>query len=319
MVLQAVKPVFVMRILKQSESLKIRLLGGLLAASALALATPAWSATTSPAPPGSPATPYYSPGVADILKMVNAKVDAEVIKAYIRNSSYAYNPSAAEIIAFKQQGLPDEVITAMVQRGGELRAQATYAQLAAGTPPYPATTSPYAPQPSAGYDYGATYPDYSYDYGYPYDYYPPYYPSYYGYGYGYPWWDFGFYWPFYFGFSAFHHFGDHDHFGRFHDSGRFGRGRVGGFSGRNPGLRNFNQAGRTSFAPSHSFGAPHSAFGASRSGFAGSSSAFAARGGGFRSGGGFGGGHAGGFSGGHGGGFGGGHGGGGHGGGGHGR
>ena len=41
----------------------------------------------------------FSPGVADIVKMVDAKVDPEVIKTYIQHSATAYNPSASEIIA----------------------------------------------------------------------------------------------------------------------------------------------------------------------------------------------------------------------------
>src|SRR5437764_62659 len=43
----------------------------------------------------------FSPGIRDVLKMVDAKVDPEVIKSYIKNSSAAYNPTAAEIIDLK--------------------------------------------------------------------------------------------------------------------------------------------------------------------------------------------------------------------------
>src|SRR5262249_44112042 len=58
-------------------------------------------------------TTYNSAGVSDVLKMVDAKVDAGVIKAYIQNSSTAYNPSANEIVALKQHGVSDDVLTAM--------------------------------------------------------------------------------------------------------------------------------------------------------------------------------------------------------------
>src|SRR5690349_8417938 len=66
---------------------------------------------------------YNSAGVSDVLKMVDAKVDPVVIKAYIQNSSTAYNPSANEIVALKQHGVSDDVLTAMLVRGGEMRAQ----------------------------------------------------------------------------------------------------------------------------------------------------------------------------------------------------
>src|SRR5438067_13277482 len=64
----------------------------------------------------------FSPGIAEILKMADAKVDVGVIKAYIRNSPTAYNPTANEIVVLKERGLSDEILTAMLQRGGELRA-----------------------------------------------------------------------------------------------------------------------------------------------------------------------------------------------------
>src|SRR6266568_860276 len=66
----------------------------------------------------------YSPGIGEILKMVDAKVDVTVVKAYIKNSPTAYNPNANEIIALKQRGMGDDIITALIQRGGEVRAQA---------------------------------------------------------------------------------------------------------------------------------------------------------------------------------------------------
>lgn len=66
------------------------------------------SAAQPPASEASGAAPAAarSPGIAEILNMLDSKVDPGVIKAYIQNSSVAYNPSAAEIIALKQQGVP---------------------------------------------------------------------------------------------------------------------------------------------------------------------------------------------------------------------
>src|SRR5215831_5090758 len=47
----------------------------------------------------------YSPGLRDILKMLDAKVDVEVIKAYIKSAPIAFSPSASEIIALKQHNV----------------------------------------------------------------------------------------------------------------------------------------------------------------------------------------------------------------------
>jgi hypothetical protein len=138
----------------------------------------------------------FSPGVADIVKMVDAKVDPEVVKTYIQNSSTAYNPSATEIIALKDHGVGSDILTAMLQRGAEVRTQATGAASAVANPPSPQAPSgvvnPYAP----ANDYSAqpVYPSYAYTYPAASYVYPSYscdYPSYYygGYGCGYysPW------------------------------------------------------------------------------------------------------------------------------------
>src|SRR5206468_8567330 len=102
---------------------------------------------------------HFSTGITDILKMIDAKVDVEVIKAYIKNSLVAYNPASAEIIALKERGVPNEVLTVLIQRGGELRAQQP------AQPPRAPAMAPYDNAPP--YDYGvqpgipypATYPD----------------------------------------------------------------------------------------------------------------------------------------------------------------
>src|ERR1017187_2987998 len=169
------------------------------ASRAINAVTPATGAVNQgvAAPQIAPAA-RYSPGVADIIKMVDAKVDVEVIKIYIKNSPTAYNPSATEIIALKDRGVGPEILTAMLQHGAAVRAQsmraAPPAPNAATPPPYPGEANPYAPAP--GYDYSAqaAYPNYAYSYP---DYSSAY--SYPAYGYGYSW---PFYWPsFYCGFG----------------------------------------------------------------------------------------------------------------------
>ena len=207
-----------------------------------------------------------SPATRDILKMLDAKVDIEVVKAYIKSSSIAFNPTASDIIELKRRGVPDQLITTLMQRGAEVRAQMAQAAAAQGNVPL---SAPNAPPQGYGYDYSTTpaypYTDYS-DYASGYPYYPYYgypyygYPYNYWYNYGYPW---AFYSPFFFGgrfrdFDRFHHFDrgfDRFHGGRnfaFQGRGGFGNrsfvGRSGGFSGRSfamGGVRTGGFAGRS--------------------------------------------------------------------------
>ena len=154
----------VMKIMKQSEDVDGRWIGVWLVAAAVVLCAPVTSRAINSVAPAAHTNPGtgYSPGVADIVMLVDAKVDPEVIRPYIKSSPTAYNPSATEIIALKARGVSSDVLTAMLQRGGELRAQASKAgQMGAAPqvqPPYPAAATAYAPAPA--YDYSAQ-PDYS--------------------------------------------------------------------------------------------------------------------------------------------------------------
>ena len=275
----------------------------------------------------------FSPGTREILKMLDAKVDPGVIRAYINNAPIAFNPTATEIIALKQRDVPDDVITALIQRGAEVRAQMAQG---AGQPPMTAPVTP-----PAGYDYSATAPNYAADYGesgYPYVGYP-----YYGYPYNYWWYNswypwawyspffFNAFFPFHHGFDHFHHF---DHFNRFdgfhhgfHGNGSFAFNGHGGMINRSAPWSSRVGAGVRPVAGQGGFAGRSFAFSGARpggfgGGFAGGrpggfgghmGGGFAGRPGGFggHMGGGFAG-RGGGFSGGHAGGFGGGHGGGGH-------
>src|SRR5256885_13075547 len=67
------------------------------------------------------AAPRFSPGIGDVVKMVDAKIEADVIVAYINSSRTPYNPSVNEIIALKEHGVSSVILTAMLQHGGELR------------------------------------------------------------------------------------------------------------------------------------------------------------------------------------------------------
>jgi len=218
--------------------------------------------------------------------MVDAKVDVNVITAYIQSSPTAYNPSASEIIALNDRGVPSEVIAAMLKRGSELRAMAM-----ASTPPpqpIPNATAPYTENPDYSSAPPATYSDYGYpsssvyydsSYGYPY------------YGYSYPWYG---YWPsFSFGYYPYYHrypynsfgrFGHRDHFTAFRGTTRF-NGGFNRFPSHSGGFRTMASPRASVTIGSHS------------SGFRGGSFGGGFRGGSFRGGGGFtahagGGGHA---------------------------
>jgi hypothetical protein len=251
------------------KHLRIHFLGGLALVGALATATPVWAAaTTSTSTTPYASVPQYSPGVGDVVRMINAKVDLEVVKAFIRSSPIPYNPSATEIIALEQSGVTDDIIKAMLERGGELRARAmAAAQQNLGATPAMPSYNPNATPPTypsyPGYDYGTTagsYPDYSYDNpSYVYDAGYPYY----GY-YGYPWvgvgWGGYWGWPWYGGY-----------YGRYYHGYGFNHG--------------FNHFGAHGFVSTGRGGVVgHASIGGSRAGF----------GGGVRAGGGFGGGHGGG-------------------------
>jgi hypothetical protein len=160
---------------------------------------PADTLTTPPGNPGRAVAPLiisgrqsarpagtYSAGVAEIIKMLEAKVDAQVIFAYIQNSPIPYNPDAAELVALKEHGASTDMLLALIHHGDALRLQMPQAQgavnpapaaapaydyaPAAAAPAYPSdyyTDSSYAPYPATEYNYG-----YGYSYGWPVVYWP---------------------------------------------------------------------------------------------------------------------------------------------------
>jgi len=252
--------------------------------------------------PPIPAPVSFSPGIRDIVKMLDAKVDVGVIQSYIKHSPTAFNPTASEIIELKQRGVPDELVTALIQRGAEVRTQLAQAQ--PSTPmasPNPTQTPGYAS------DYPMTAPDSSYPYyaGYGYGY------PYYGYGYGYPynyWWNTYSYWPWYYspfycgfhncyhsygychGYSAFNHFhGAHSVAFAGHSHGAVATRSAAWAPTVGSGFAHRPMASQAAFAGrSFAYAAPHS------SGLAVRSGGFAARSGGGGGHGGGGGGHGGG-------------------------
>jgi len=118
----------------------------------------------------------YSAGIAEIIKMLEAKVDAQVILAYIQNSAIPYNPEATELVALKEHGASTATLLALLHRGDELRLQLAQAESSVDPPSAP-LTSGYVPETAY-----PPYPNYDSDSS---D--VPYPPTYYGYGAGWPW------------------------------------------------------------------------------------------------------------------------------------
>ena len=129
-------------------------------------------------------------GVADVLKLAQAQVGEDTIVAFVRNSGTSYNLSAAEIIHLKNQGVPDHVLTAMLEQSKVVETTAriaanaqaaSVARAASSAKAYSAqSASTYAPA-STVYVVPSSSPSYDY-YDYPYYDGYPYYGGYYGYG-----------------------------------------------------------------------------------------------------------------------------------------
>lgn len=95
-----------------------------------------------------PAAP--SKGVTEVLKMLDAKVSKDVIKAYVESSPMAFNLTAANVVALKDHGASDDVTTAMLKRGAENRAHALQAGTEYATSQVPAgsaNSAAVAPRP----------------------------------------------------------------------------------------------------------------------------------------------------------------------------
>jgi uncharacterized membrane protein YgcG len=109
---------------------------------------PASAEAAAPAPVSETRPVQLSPGVQDILKLGRAHVGDEAITAFISNSGRTYHLSVSEILYLREQGVSDQVVTAMLN--SRQNAAATVAQPA----PQPAPTGPTAdwvnssPQPA---------------------------------------------------------------------------------------------------------------------------------------------------------------------------
>jgi len=114
---------------------------------------PASAEAAAPASASETHPVQLSPGVPEILKLGRAHVGDEIIIAFIRNSGRTYHLSVSEILYLREQGVSDQVVTAMLSAGQNVAA--TAAQAVPQPAPAYVETVPVYTQPSPVYDYPA--------------------------------------------------------------------------------------------------------------------------------------------------------------------
>jgi hypothetical protein len=106
-------------------------------------------AQSTPPPPDSatesgalPANVYPTSPLAQVIQLTQAGVDENIIMTYVTNSGSTFNLDSDKIIYLKDIGLPNEVVTAMMQRDQLLQQQMAVSayQPPAQPAPTPATT-----------------------------------------------------------------------------------------------------------------------------------------------------------------------------------
>jgi len=111
-------------------------------------------------PPQGPRYVRLTPALAEILRMFRTRMDTDVIKTYIKSSKLLYNPSADEVVTLKRLGVPEDILTTVLEHDGQLR-QARASLSARPTYPIPPEYGnqpavmqnplPARPNPSPGY------------------------------------------------------------------------------------------------------------------------------------------------------------------------
>jgi len=84
-------------------------------------------------------------GVSEVKKLFKGGISADIIVNYINNSSSSFYLSADNLIALQEEGVPPPVLTAMMQRYGDLQRQTGMAASA----PAPARVQAPTPQYSS--------------------------------------------------------------------------------------------------------------------------------------------------------------------------
>lgn len=118
-----------------------------LATSSLSVRAQTTTATTTQttvnALPAS-AAPAFSGDIPEVVKLAKSGVDESVVVSFIRNSPGPFQPGADEIIRLRNAGLTSTEISALLERGAEVRAQTVVAAPAYNyaAPPMPTTAAP---------------------------------------------------------------------------------------------------------------------------------------------------------------------------------
>jgi hypothetical protein len=107
----------------------------------------------------------YDPASAqvamDVLKLVRAKVEPNVIVAYVQNNRTPLNFTSGQIIALKKAGVPDDVLKALLERVAQPATKRPVQQTPAR---HQTQAAPYAPAAQGNAPYGSGwlgYPGYS--------------------------------------------------------------------------------------------------------------------------------------------------------------
>jgi len=196
------------------------------------------SGLTVPAPQPSK-TVWMSREAADVLKLVHANVNDEVVMAYIQNSRAGFSLSADEIVQLHTEGVSDKMINAMLSHRKQAPQVIVASQQPAQEVPQQQVIQPTQPPPMVAAQPQTTYvqsqpvyvPSTTYVYSEPYYSYDPFYWS--------SWWypsvafNFGFggYYPRYYGhygYSHYAHYAPH-YYGGYR--GSYVGGGYGGFHG----------------------------------------------------------------------------------------
>lgn len=176
----------------------------------LVTVTPQALATNAPAKAGFVLKPVGI--MKDVQKLTESGADAGVVKAFVQNWSTPYSLTADDVLRLHDAGVPSDVLTAMINRSGELSRPAKSAAPAQAPTeqetmppavlyPYPDNQAPEYTQPAVA----APAPTYVY-YNYPQ--YVPYYS---------PWYSFSYfsYWPYYYYWPRSRHYGYYSHYGHY--------------------------------------------------------------------------------------------------------
>jgi hypothetical protein len=110
-------------------------------------------AAFTPISPVKPLPPTIRPTspVAEVIKLANSGLDQSVLLAFVTNSTSTFNLDADKIIYLNDIGVPGDVVSAMIQRDQQIRAQSDAAAAALVSTPLPAPGPPPADSTPAPY------------------------------------------------------------------------------------------------------------------------------------------------------------------------